>query len=451
MQREPNQLLEDAQHIWQAGVDAVMPERLIPAHLRVDGNRLFVGEQQFDLEKVRKIAIVGAGKAAGAMAVACEASLGTALLAEKEVHGWVNVPADCMVPTRRIRLHAGRPSGVNEPRPEGVKGTREILKIVSALGPEDLCICLIAGGGSALLVAPVPEVSLAEKVRVTQLLSAAGANIEQLNTVRRQISLVKGGGLARACGAGHLSTLIISDVLGDPLEAISSGPTVLGHRCAQDALDVLEEFKLLNDPDIQSIAKYLHSSSSQDQPWNEAESDTRFVNFVIGNNGTAVNAAGVEAERRGYSHAMVRATAAEGPAEEVGRQLAEMAERMRCHSGPDCLITGGEPVVQLVNESLRGKGGRSQQLALAALEKLQPSEGVVLLAGGTDGEDGPTDAAGAWIDEQVVRTARFQGLDVADHLRRNDAYHFFEKAGGLFKTGPTHTNVCDLRVVTVSR
>lgn len=194
MQREPVQLLEDAQHIWEAGVEAVLPERLIPAHLHVDGNALLLGEQVLDLDKVRRIAIVGTGKAAGAMAVACEASLGTALLAEKDVHGWVNVPADCVVPTRRIRLHAGRPSGVNEPRPEGLQGTLEILKIVSALGPEDLCICLIAGGGSALLVAPVPEISLAEKIRITQLLSAAGANIEQLNTVRREISQVKGGG-----------------------------------------------------------------------------------------------------------------------------------------------------------------------------------------------------------------------------------------------------------------
>lgn len=451
MQREPVQLLEDAQHIWQAGVEAVLPERLIPAHLHVDGNALLLGEHVLDLGKVRRIAIVGAGKAAGAMAVACEASLGTALLAEKDVHGWVNVPADCVVPTRQIRLHAGRPSGVNEPRPEGLQGTREILKIVSALGPEDLCICLIAGGGSALLVAPVPEVSLAEKIRITQLLSAAGANIEQLNTVRRQISQVKGGGLARACGAGYLITLIISDVLGDPLEAISSGPTVPGDRSAQDALDVLEEFKLLNDPAAQSIANYLRSGSPHDQPSSEAGSETRVTNFVIGNNATAVDAAGIEAERRGYAHAMLAATAAEGPAEEIGRHLAEMAERMCRQPGPDCLITGGEPVVQLVDESLRGKGGRNQQLALAALEKLQPCEGVVLLAGGTDGEDGPTDAAGAWIDEQVVRAARLRGLDAADHLRRNDAYHFFEKAGGLLKTGPTHTNVCDLRVVTVSR
>ena len=154
--------------------------------------------------------------------------LGPVLLARYDVSGWVNVPADCVTPAQCVRLHAGRPAGVNEPRPEGVAGTRRILEIVSSLGPRDLCFCLLTGGGSALLPAPVPEISLSDKVRVTQLLSAAGANIEQLNTVRRHLSLVKGGGLARACGGGRLITLLISDVLGDPLEMIGSGPTVPG-------------------------------------------------------------------------------------------------------------------------------------------------------------------------------------------------------------------------------
>ena len=180
---------------------------------------------------------------------------------------------------------------------------------------------------------------------------------------------------------------------------------------------------------------------------------------MIGNNAAAVDAAGIEAERRGYSHAMTAATMLEGAAEDIGRHLAEMAMRMRDEPGPDCLITGGEPIVQLVDAAHRGKGGRNQQLVLAALihlleaspDKLAALRGIALLSGGTDGEDGPTDAAGAFIDEQIVAAIQQQRLDPASYLRRNDAYHFFEQLGSLIKTGPTHTNVCDLRVATVSQ
>jgi hydroxypyruvate reductase len=171
---------------------------------------------------------------------------------------------------------------------------------------------------------------------------------------------------------------------------------------------------------------------------------------VIGNNAVAVDAAGQEAVRRGYSPAMSAARALEGPAEEVGRHLAEMALAMRATRGPDCLISGGEPVVQLVPAAQRGLGGRNQQLVLAALERLGgETEGIVILSGGTDGEDGPTDAAGAVVDARIAVAARERGLDIGDHLRRNDAYRFFESVGGLIKTGPTHTNVCDVRVVLV--
>jgi hydroxypyruvate reductase len=173
--------------------------------------------------------------------------------------------------------------------------------------------------------------------------------------------------------------------------------------------------------------------------------------LVIANNATAVDSAGIEAERRGYSHAMLCARRSEGPAEEVGRDLARMALRMRDQPGPDCLITGGEPTVKLADIATRGRGGRNQQLALAALEELGDSRGVMLLSGGTDGEDGPTDAAGAWVDEEVIRQANSAGLDAEESLRHNDAYAFFERAGGLYKTGPTGANACDVRVVTVSQ
>jgi hydroxypyruvate reductase len=188
------------------------------------------------------------------------------------------------------------------------------------------------------------------------------------------------------------------------------------------------------------------------------------TNLVIGNNAVAVDAAGIEAERRGYSHAMLAARHLEGPAEEIGAHLADMALRMRSESGPDCLITGGEPIVRLAPAEIRGKGGRNQQLALAGLVQAlavkqpndarggaNPLDGIVLLSGGTDGEDGPTDAAGALADAALVEQMRGQNVDPTDYLRRNDAYTFFDQLGGLIKTGPTHTNVCDIRVAVVDR
>ncbi|HVT29677.1 MAG TPA: MOFRL family protein, partial [Lacipirellulaceae bacterium] len=169
------------------------------------------------------------------------------------------------------------------------------------------------------------------------------------------------------------------------------------------------------------------------------------------NNATAVDAAGMESERLGYSHAMIAATKSEGPAEEVGRHLAQMALRMRESTGPNCLVSGGEPTVTLIDESRRGKGGRNQQLALAALIALGDCNRICLLSAGTDGEDGPTDAAGAFVTEEVVRSARNAQHDVGDFLARNDAYSFFQQAGGLFITGPTQTNVCDLRIILTAR
>ena len=448
-------LRADAERIWRAGVAAVLPERLIPENVRVDGDWLAVGDELLDMRTIEKIAVVGAGKAAGAMGVALEKALGPWLLEEKHVGGWINVPADCVVPTQRIHLHAARAPGVNEPSVEGVEGTRRILEAVSSLGPDDVCFCLLTGGGSALLPAPVPEISLDDKIRLTRLISGAGANIEQLNIVRQNLSLVKGGGLARACRAGRLITLVISDVLGDPLDLIGSGPTVQSKSNASDALNVLEDLGLTEESSLQGIVDYLRGrvrdQSTSQAKFKQLDPTAAVSNLIIGNNATAVDGAGVEAERLGYSHAMISATKPEGVAEDVGRHLASMALNMRDKPGPDCLISGGEPTVKLVDERRRGRGGRNQQLALAALNELGDSEGICLLSGGTDGEDGPTDAAGAIVDDEVVRAAAKASLDASEYLARNDAYTFFQKCGGLLITGPTHTNVCDLRVVVVQR
>lgn len=440
-------LANDARRIWQAGVDAVSPQWLLPREIEVVGHWLRVADLQLDLRRFDRLVVVGGGKAGAAMAVGLEAALGPQILAQKQLSGWINVPQGTLLPTDAIHLHPARPPGVNEPRPEGVAGARQMLAMVAGLTPRDLCLCLLSGGGSALLPAPAAGVSLEDKIQLARLASAAGANIEQLNVIRRQVSDIKGGGLARACCAGVLVTLILSDIPGDRLPLVASGPTIATEAGPDEALAVLDELGLLNHPDLAAVIEHLERR--QRGPNDESPIMSELHTFVLANNATAVDAAGMEAERLGYQHAMISATKPEGPAEQVGRHLAQMALEMRDRGGPNCLISGGEPTVTLVPPDQRGKGGRNQQLALAALEVLGGCDHVALLSGGTDGEDGPTDAAGAWVDSQIVLQANRLGLSAADFLARNDAYHFFEQAGGLFKTGPTHTNVCDLRVVVV--
>ncbi|MGD0897260.1 MAG: DUF4147 domain-containing protein [Thermoguttaceae bacterium] len=454
MPKAPDSLRGDALAIWHAGLDAVRSDRLVREAVRVDGRRLVVGDEPVPLDEIRRIVVVGAGKAGAGMAAALEGALGPAILAAKQLAGWVNVPADCVQErgaspaAKRVHLHAARPAGVNEPTADGVAGTEQILQLVQGLGPEDLCLALISGGGSALLPAPADGLSLEDKLAVTRHLSAAGANIEDLNTVRKQLSRIKGGGLARACRAGRLLALIISDVLGDPLDLIASGPTVEDPASPADALAVLEKYGAARAGIPARVFDCLRRRGSLPA----ARPQCRVTNLVIGNNATAVDAAGIEAERRGYSCAMISARRSEGPAEEVGRRLAETALAMGSGPGPNCLISGGEPVVRLVGASRRGLGGRNQQLALAALGPLADGAAkIALVSAGTDGEDGPTDAAGALVDATIIDGARRRGLRAADFLARNDAYHFFEPIGGLIKTGPTHTNVCDVRVVVVDR
>lgn len=443
------QLRRDALQIWQAGLRSVDSTRLVQRAVEREGARLWVCDEPIELGPVRRIAIVGAGKAGAGMAAGLLETLGPEIIAEKHVTGWINVPADCVRSLPPLTLHPARPAGLNEPTEAGVRGTQEILRLVRSLEPDDLCFCLISGGASALMPAPADGITLADKLAVTRQLSAAGANIAELNAVRKHISQIKGGGLARACRAGRLITLMISDVLGDPMNVIGSAPTFDDSSSPEEALAVLERFDSRRMGVPTAIFDYLQRR--QRMPPQPPE--CRVTNHIIGNLVTAVDAAGMEAERLGYSHAMTCARQLEGEAEDVGRHLAQLALSMRRGPGPDCLISGGEPVVRLAAPDVRGLGGRNQQLALAALEVLAPDggRGIALLSGGTDGEDGPTDAAGAVVDEQVIAAARQLALDPADYLQRSDAYHFFEPLDGLVKTGPTHTNVCDLRVVVVAR
>jgi glycerate 2-kinase len=444
--REP--LRNDALAIWQAAVDAVRSDRLVESEVRAHDKRLHIGKTELPLDQIRRIVVVGAGKAGAGMAAGLEAALGPQLLAEKHVTGWVNVPADCVRQLAAIHLHPARPAGLNEPTADGVRGSEHILELVAGLGPDDLCICLISGGGSALLPAPSPGISLAAKQQLTRDLSAAGANIEELNTVRKQISRIKGGGLARACRAGHLITLVISDVLGDPLDVIASGPTVPNPKSAADALAILERLQVAAPPGVRQVLEGQRAAPPSAAPL------CRVANFVIGNLARAVDAAGAEAVRRGYAPRTHTATTLEGPAEEIGKQLTAEAVQIAGRQTPyNCLITGGEPTVRLAPADIRGKGGRNQQLVLAAMVELLTSPlatnrvSFAILSGGTDGEDGPTDAAGGVVDRELLERLTASGLDPTDYLRRNDAYTLLDRLGGLVRTGPTHTNVCDVRVV----
>jgi glycerate-2-kinase len=296
------------------------------------------------------------------------------------------------------------------------------------------------------------------------MFSAAGANIGQLNTVRKHLSRIKGGRLAAACTAGRLVSLILSDVIGDPLDMIASGPTVPDETTPGDALAVLESLGLRRPNMAPTAIAYLERAAESRAEHDPRRAQCKVTNLLIGTLALAVEAAGQEAVRLGYRPRKHVASQLEGATESVGRALAsELIAMQPCVSGwalalgdgpnpdaeaSDCLISGGEPTVNLADERIRGRGGRNQQLILAAGQLIldQSAAGCLLLSGGTDGEDGPTDAAGALVDLPLMEEAQQRGLSAADHLARNDAYSFFAPLGGLIRSGPTQTNVGDLRV-----
>ena len=440
-----------AREIWQAGVDAVDSERLVRQTVRLSGSQLLIGPHTLQLAEIGRIVVVGAGKAGAGMTAGLEQAVGADLLADK-VSGWVNVPADCVRPLRKIHLHAARPAGLNEPTEAGVHGAREILRRITELTPADVCIVLISGGGSALLPAPVPEIDLEDKQRVTRLLMKAGANINELNTVRKQLSQIKGGRLAQACTAGRLFSLIISDVVGDPLEIIASGPTVPDDSTPAQAWEILHRYARDPAEIPRSVGEFLQEKSGADRP--QRKSRAVVENLIVGNNQTAVAAAAEKARQLGFAVHQLGSDN-RGIAAEEGRQLAELCLSIRDQgmplAAPACVISGGEPVVPLLSGETLGKGGRNQELVLAALDRLweESAESLAILSGGTDGEDGPTDAAGAICDADILAAARQQALIPGESLRRHDSYPFFAAIDGLLQTGPTHTNVMDLRIAIV--
>ncbi|MEE2706506.1 MAG: DUF4147 domain-containing protein [Planctomycetota bacterium] len=444
----PAKLRADALAIWQAGVDAACSERLVGNVIRRDGDALKICEKRFLLSKLNRIVVIGAGKAGAGMAAAVEESLGDDVLAEK-VTGWVNVPADCLRPLKSIHLHAARPAGVNEPTAEGVEGSEQILKLAGDLTDGDLCLVLISGGGSALAPAPRPPITLEDKQAVTRFLVQAGATITELNAVRKRLSRIKGGGLARASRGGQLIALIISDIVDDPLDMIASGPTYPDAAAADEPSAILKRFDAKPPEVPRRVIEFL-AAAAQAAP-ESGDFPGNVSNHVIGNNATAMTAATGKAEALGY-HVISLGSKNSGEVNAEGRALAERCREIR--SGPRhttlpaCLLSGGEPIVHLAKTEKPRSGGRNQQLVLAGLDALKEDglDRIVILSAGTDGEDGPTDAAGAWADSNTLRAVKSQALDPQAFLEINDSYGFFRQVGGLLKTGPTHTNVMDLRV-----
>jgi glycerate 2-kinase len=432
-------LREDALAIWKAGVAAVEAGALVRSALSPDGPC-----DGYDFKAPKRIAVVGAGKATTAMARAAEEFFG-----ERIADGWVNVPDATVEKLSRIHVHGARKLPDNRPTAEGVEGSRRIVEIAESLRPGDLLLVLLSGGGSALLPLPVDGVSLADKLAVTKLLQECGATIDDMNCVRKHLSQIKGGRLAQRTRA-DVVTLVVSDVVGDPIDVIASGPTAPDPTDFEDAVAVLRRHHLL-DKAPPSVVRHLREGEAgriEETPKTFEES--RVGNFVIGNNATARRAATIAAERMGYKAGDIGEI--RGDTARFGRTLADVIlEVGGSIAFPACTLSGGETTVKLGR--VFGKGGRNQELALAVLNKLGPDglAGVCVLCGGTDGEDGPTDAAGAFVDEELARAAVAKGLDPAEFLRRHDAYNFFEPLGGLVKTGPTNTNVMDLRVVLIDR
>ena len=465
-------LRDDAIAIWKAGVTAVDSSLAVERQIIATNDELQIAGVHISLLSASRIEIVGAGKAGAGMASGVE----TALLPTKfadQISGWVNVPADCVRNLKHIHLHAARPAGINEPTQEAVEGTAEILRRVQSLSESDVCIMLLSGGASALLCSPIPGITLHDKLLVTRALAGAGAPIHELNLVRTQLSQVKGGRLAAACRAGTLIALIISDVIGDPLDVIGSGPTTPSKSRATDAIGALRSRNLLDKIPLTVIA-FLEQQAEREESIADdgLHPQTRtLVNRIVASNAIAIDAASAKATSLGYI-AESLGSANAGEASDEGRQLihrllnkpsqstmrpyhAEINEPRRI-----CVLSGGEPTVNLsvgrdaakataTDSNAPVRGGRNQELVWAAIaEYRDPADwkNAVLLSAGTDGEDGPTDAAGAIADERLVRRISQSKLDLNQYLARHDSYHFFDAVDGLLKTGPTHTNVMDLRV-----
>lgn len=437
--------------ILAAALQAVEPGEAVRRQASRLGDRLIIAGREYDLGRFRGVWIVGAGKAGAPMARSMAAVLGDrlagGLVIVKEGHlgetgGSLQSPSASPGSEKLHWVEAGHPL----PDERGVAGAAQIAALLANLGGDDLVICLISGGGSALMVSPAPGVALADLQALTQSLLASGASIDEINTLRKHLEQLKGGGLARLAAPAHLVTLILSDVVGDPLDVIASGPTVPDPTTFADAWAVVERYGL-QDRLPAGLADHLRRGCRGELPETPKPGDPLFErvqNVIIGSNLGAAQAALRQAQAEGF-HTLLLTSQLQGEARQAGRFLAAILRQVDASGQPlprpACLAAGGETTVTLRGDGL---GGRNQELALGAVCDLAGLDSVALVALATDGGDGPTDAAGAIVTGQTLGRARQLGLDPAHFLARNDAYRFFDPLGDLIRTGPTHTNVTDL-------
>ncbi len=445
MKRSLDPLRRDAKKIFLHAVQAADPKNVLSSQVSVSGHSLRIGKCKFPLLKYERVWVAGAGKASAAMAVHLEKLLGS-----KIAGGVVNVKYGHGQKLKKIRVQeAGHPL----PDEQGQAGAREMVRLLTGLGENDLVIFLISGGGSALLPYPAEGITLEEKQAVTNLLLGSGATIQEINTVRKHLSRVKGGGVAKIAYPATLVSLILSDVIGDPLDAIASGPTVPDPTTFEDGLRILNRYDL-GGKIPPSVAAHLREGAEGKKEETLKEGDPVFAkvhNCVIGNSLLAMEAARKAARDLGY-RTLLLSSMVEGEAREVAKVHSAISKEVLVSenpvSPPACIISGGETTVTLKG---KGKGGRNQEFALSAALEIAGWEDILILSGGTDGTDGPTDAAGAFADGRTWIRGRTMGLDAWSFLKENDSYSFFRQLGDLLITGPTGTNVMDLQIVLVRK
>jgi hydroxypyruvate reductase len=426
--------------ILLAGVERVDAGRVVRDGLSLVGETLRIADQSYALNDFERIVLLGMGKASAAMAETVLAILGDRI-------------ADGLVVTARgagLDMHGVRVIEAGHPIPDedGLAGARELAELAASCGERDLALVLLSGGASALAPLPAEGVGLDDKQRAASLLLRAGAAIHEVNAVRKHLSAIKGGGLARMLAPATSATLIISDVVGDRLDVIGSGPTVADSSTFADALDVVERYSLGGEMP-EAVMVRLRRGAAGEVPETIKPGDAvlkRTQPFICAGNALALEACAEAARSRGYTP-MVLSDRLQGEAREVARALVAVAQRVAAADEPvpkpACVLAGGETTVTVRGE---GKGGRNQELVLASLAALaeDPALGERIAAGslGTDGIDGPTDAAGAVANLDALEAT---GLRQArTRLADNDAYGFFKEAGGLVRTGPTRTNVMDV-------
>jgi hydroxypyruvate reductase len=427
-------LSRDALRIFHAALKAAAPSEAVLRHVKLTRNLLMAGRNRYRLDTYPNVYVIGAGKASAQMAQAIERLLGKRISG-----GLINVKYDHKARLRRIELNeCGHPI----PDRNGELGAQRIADIARQAGQDDLVVCLISGGASALLPLPAAPITLEEKQETTRLLLHCGANIHELNCVRKHISAVKGGQLALLAWPATMLTLILSDVIGDDLDVIGSGPTVPDRSTFAEARAILSKYGITAK--VPAAVRERLSENAAETPKPGDRIFEYVQNLIVGSNRLAVDAAARQARALGY-HTLVLSTFIEGETRDVARVHAAIAKEIRATGRPvklpACVISGGETTVTIRGTGL---GGRNQEFALAAALDIAGLKDVVILSAGTDGTDGPTDAAGAIADGTTIARA---GLDASAYLANNDSYRFFENLGDLIKTGPTGTNVADVRIL----